>query len=105
MFKQKSKLEKVEKALCEKDAQTGVCSGDGPGAQQAQPQWATVPGCGGGARCQQTLCAIDPADSSCAGAGFSFSGAVSGTNRGTGDISSEDMSRRLSQIYSPQGII
>ena len=96
MFKQKSKLEEVEKALCEKDAQTGVCSDDNPGAQQAQPKWAEVPGCGGdSSRCQETMCAIDPASPSC--------GSPKKTKTATAEMTSETLPKRLSVIYSPQG--
>ena len=98
MFRQREKLKKIEESLCEKDAQTGVCSDSESGTQLEQTKWAEVPGCEGDSdRCQKTLCAIDPASSSCSPGGIVF--------RSAGNTSSveDGLPERLSTIYAPQG--
>ena len=103
MYKQRQKLKKIEESLCEKDAQTGVCSDSESGTQLAQTKWAEVPGCGGNSvRCQQTLCAIDPADPLCSHRPGSQSYRA-GLTPPPIDSSEKGLPDRLSTIYAPQG--
>ena len=100
MYRQRDKLKKIEESLCEKDAQTGVCSDSGSGTQLSQTKWAEIPGCGGDSdRCQQTMCAIDPASPSCGPSSIKTASA------NKGDISSLEsgLPQRLSMVYQPQG--
>ena len=100
MYRQREKLKKIEESLCEKDAQTGVCSDSDSGTQLAQTKWAEVPGCGDDSdRCQQTMCAIDPASPSCGPSSIKTASA------NKGDISSLEsgLPQRLSMVYQPQG--
>ena len=100
MYRQREKLKKIEESLCEKDAQTGVCSDSDSGTQLSQTKWAEVPGCEGDSeRCQQTMCAIDPASPTCGPSSIKTASA------NKGDISSLEsgLPQRLSMVYQPQG--
>ena len=121
MIKQKKQLAKVEEALCEKDALTKACSGEeappeAAGGFTADYNLAGAPGCQDEpARCRATLCAIDPADSSCfkkpssavAKAGAAPSSIATGDGASytppSADFDKTALNRRLSQVYAPVG--
>ena len=85
IFQQKNKLKTIEKALCEKNSETGACSDNS--SENSQQMLAETPYCRENpSRCEEARCAIDPTSPSC-------------NTESTGDIA-----QRLSSIYNwPEG--